>query len=259
MLYLDLQVLERIEEQRFMPVYLDGVEYLSASEASELLEVSRQLFYTNIKPTITQYTLPGRKWAYYQANDVLTKREARKSKETEELPIVIHGIQQNFVHALRQKGIPCTVSNVGTPEIVPMNERISQVFGKAVGTPVIKRGRLQGVQGTPYRLVCNWYPREFVTDATLELMRSDDDTDMPALIKSQYDVAIEHIEELISLRTPTKEERKNLKIPQTSSVYDIQRTNYASDGTTVVMISDLLLVAKYFRLKYSYQTTHWSK
>jgi hypothetical protein len=201
------------------------------------------------------YHLGVRSRVYYKSDDI---QHSKTVKVENPLPIVIHGIQKNFVKSVQSLGIPCTVSNMGTPELVPIVDvGLAEIFGIPVGTPIVRRGRLQGVQGTPYRLVTNWYPTQLADNELVEEMRRNDDADMPALIKQKYGVIIEHITEMIVTRTSTPEERKLLKMRALGPVFEIRRTNYATDGSTVVMVSDLILVARYFRLKYTYDTAHW--
>lgn len=237
-----------------MPLTHNGVEYLNASEAASRLGISRQWFYDNVQPLLEIHHLGVRNRNYYAASDI---EQLRSVKSESRLPIIVHGIQKNFVKSLQALGIPCTVSNVGTPELVPIDESLAEIFGVAVGTPIVRRGRLQGVEGTPYRLVTNWYPTKYCDPDLLEEMRRNDDADMPALMKEKYGVVIEPIEETVTTRKATPEERKILKMRSPGQVYEIRRINYATDGKDVVMVSDLILVARFFTLRYTYNTSHW--
>ena len=238
-----------------MPLVENGVEYLNASEASNELNISRQWFYENIQPLLETHRIGVRTRAYYKASDI---HQLKTTVTESRLPIIVHGIQKNFVKSLQALGIPCTVANVGVPEIVPMSESLAKIFGVDTGSPIVKRGRLQGVQGTPYRLVTNWYPTKYADPALIEEMRTNDDADMPALMKAKYGVTIEPIEETVTTRKATPDERKILKIRSPGQIYEIRRINYATDGKDVVMVSDLILVARYFKLKYTYNTAHWT-
>jgi hypothetical protein len=239
-----------------MPLMHEGVEYLNASEAAALLGISRQQFYDAVQPLLHTYHVGVRTRPYYKADDV---RQRQAVKAEKPLPIVIHGIQKNFVKAIQALGIPCSVQNVGTPELVPVDESLAEVFGIPIGTPIVRRGRLQGVEGTPYRLVTNWYPTKYADPELVEEMRRNDDADMPALMKEKYGVIIEHIVEEVITRKATADECRLLKIRNGSTVFEIRRTNYATNGKDVVMVSDLILVARYFKLKYTYDTAHWTQ
>lgn len=230
-----------------------GTQYVDATEAAQMLTISRQHFYEVVRPTIPSYKVGARTRAYYKADDI---REIMAVKEESPLPIVIHGIQKNFVHSLRDMNIPCKVENVGIPDAIPIPKDLVEIFKASSSSLIVKRGRLQGVEGTPYRLVTNWYNTRYADNELVEQMRRDDDADMPALMKSKYGVVIEHIEETISTRTSTPDERKLLKLRVPGAVFEIRRINRSGSGE-VVMVSDLVLVARYFKLRYSYDTDHW--
>lgn len=239
-----------------MPLMVDGTEYLSATEAAQELGISRQRFYEVVKPFLSAQRPGSRTKDYYLATEV---QERKGVKAQQALPIIVHGIQKNFVRALQEMGIPCQVSNNGEPGQVPMDESLAQIFGVSPGTPIVKRGRIQGVLGTPYRLVSNYYPTQFADEELVEIMRCEEDADMPALIKAKYGQVIEHIEETIITRPATAEERKLLKMRSPGPVFEVRRINRASNGKTVVMISDITMVAKFFKLKYTYDTPHWKE
>lgn len=237
-----------------MPLVVDGTEYLDATEAAGMLGISRQQFYDVVRPLLTTYKVGPRTRTYYRAEDI---KERQQAKPETKLPIIVHGIQKNFVKSIQALGIPCTVQNVGVPELVPVGEGLAEVFGIPIGSPIVRRGRLQGVEGTPYRLVTNWYPVKYADSELVEEMRRNDDADMPQLMKEKYGVIIEHISETIITRLPTLEERKILDIRAADSVFEIRRVNLATDGKDVIMVSDLILVARYFKLRYTYDTEHW--
>ena len=240
-----------------MPLLHEGQEYLNATEAAEMLHMSRQHFYDIIQPTLETHYIGKRTRPYYRRDDVSAAGVIRTEKP---LPIVIHGIQKNFVKSIQELGIPCTVQNVGVPSIVSITDQeLAEIFHAKIGDPIVRRGRLQGVQGTPYRSVVNWYSTKFCDAELLETMRIDDDADMPILMKEKFGVVIQHIVETVSTRRCTPEERDLLRMRLGDSVYQIRRVNYATDGMTAVMVSDLILVARYFRLRYTYDTDHWIK
>ena len=238
-----------------MPLIEEGIEYLTATEAASTLGISRQQFYEVVRPTLETCQVGVRTRAYYRAEDI---RKKKGVKTEGSLPIIVHGIQKNFVKSIQALGIPCTVENVGVPELVPIDDKeLADTFGVALGTLIVRRGRLQGVKGTPYRLVTNWYPTRFADSQLLEEMKRNEDADMPALMKAKHGVVIEHIVETIITRKASQEERKLLKMTSPGAVFEVRRINYATDGETAVMVSDLVLVAQYFKLKYTYDTPHW--
>jgi hypothetical protein len=57
-----------------MPLVENGVKYLTATEAANELEVSRQHFYTDIRPLLTTHQVGGRTREYYNAEDVQQMR-----------------------------------------------------------------------------------------------------------------------------------------------------------------------------------------
>lgn len=231
----------------------NGITWLNLTEAAELANVSRQTFYDKVQPLLTAKPIKGR--LYYSKSEIEQYKENVKPVE---LPIIIHGIQRNFVKSLQEMGIPCTVENRGVPDYVPIEDKeLANIFGVPVGTLIAKRGRLQGVANVPYRLVTNWYPAQYADKELLEEMRRNDDADMPALMKEKHGVVIEHITETVTTRTSTKEERRLLKMRSPGPVYEIRRINTATDGETTVMVSDIIMVARFFKLRYTYNTAHW--
>ena len=237
-----------------MPREEDGEKYLNAKEAAEILGITKQLFSANVQPFLEKHFLPGRKRPFYKPEDV---NVWKNKPEEAQIPILIQGITKNFEKEMKRRGIDLVVKNIGTPEVVVMNERMAHIFRMPVGTPVIKRGRLRTMQNTPVGMVCNWYRRDLADDELLEEMRRNDSADMPALMQEKYGVALSWCVESVKTRAATQEERQILKMAKPGDVFEIQRVNLTQENGETVMVSDLTLITQYFNLEYSYPTRHW--
>lgn len=238
-----------------MPFVYEGVEYLTATEASTELGVSRQTFYETVRPLLTVHHLGVRTRIYYKTSDI---KQLKEAKATPPLPVIIHGIQKNFVDSMRAFGIPCTVEDLSKPDFIPMDKSLAEIFSVPVGSPIVRREQIQGTPGTPYRLVTNLYPTKYMSDDIIREFRDNVDANGPLLMKAAYGVIIEHLEETISSRVPTVMERKLLKIRVDTPVITVRRVNYDANMHPV-MVSDLVLVSQYFRLKYTYSVNFWKE
>lgn len=238
-----------------MPFVYESLEYLTATEAATELGVSRQTFYETVRPLLTVHHLGVRTRAYYKTSDI---KQLKEAKATPPLPVIIHGIQKNFVDSMRAFGIPCIVEDLSKPDFVPMDKDLAEIFKVPVGSPIVRREQIQGTPGTPYRLVTNLYPAKYMSDDILEEFRKNVDANGPLLMKAAFGVIIEHLEETISSRTPSPTERKHLKIRVDTPVITVRRVNYDAD-MHAVMVSDLVLVSLYFRLKYTYSVDFWKE
>lgn len=238
-----------------MPFVYEGIEYLTATEAAIELGVSRQTFYETVRPLLTVHHLGVRTRPYYETSDI---RQLKEAKATPPLPVIVHGIQKNFVDSMRAFGIPCTVEDLSTPNFTPMDKSLAEIFGVPVGSPIVRREQIQGTPGTPYRLVTNLYPVKYMSDSILEEFRKNVDANGPLLMKAAYGVIIEHLEETISSRIPTIAERKLLKVRVDTPVITVRRINYDADMHPV-MVSDLVLVSLYFKLRYAYSVDFWKE
>lgn len=229
----------------------NGITYLTATEASKELGLSRQRFYESVKLMLRAHKITTRKNIYYREDEVMALKNVH---HIEDMPIMLQGITGNFEKYMRSLGYEVSVEDLAVPTTIVMDKQIADVFGKSVGSPVIVRKRRQSVQGVHYRLVVNYYPVELADEEILAKMQNDEEADVPALIRNKHHLTIEYVHESVKARFPTREERGLLGIRSNVPVVEIKRTNYASDKRTMIMYNELVLMAGYFQLDYDYPT-----
>ena len=78
-------------------------------------------------------------------------------------------------------------------------------------------------------------------------------------IKAAHGKVIKRVHEDVIGRLPTSREQELLKIVRNAPVLEVQRTNYAEDDdTTVIMFNRIIFVASHFVLSYDYTTPLWA-
>jgi GntR family transcriptional regulator len=180
--------------------------------------------------------------------------------------IRIPGLTARFDLALQEQGYDPFEENIDVPARVPALPEVAKSLAVKEGTPVIRRFRRQGTKDgegkdtikTPYRLTENFYPSTLVDETILEQMQKDERYDVLLAIKEKHDQAIVRVHEEVIGRLPTTHEEELLNIVTYAPVIEVQRTNYANNGT-VIMFNKIIFVANYFVLSYDYPVSHWTK
>ncbi len=171
----------------------------------------------------------------------------------------IPGITARFDLYLQQQGLTPEETNIDEPSLTPAPADVAKAMGIAEGTSVVRRFRRQGTVSTPYRLAENFYPVALAGSSILEQMQKDARLDVLQAIKEAHGKVIKRVHEEVIGRLPTSREQEFLKIVRNSPVLEVQRTNYAEDDdTTVIMFNRIIFVASYFVLSYDYTTPLWS-
>lgn len=237
-----------------MPLVEDGVTYLTATEASKELGLSRQAFYQTIKPMVHTHTISKRKVPLYREDEIKTLKEVQR---IDNLPIVVSGITKNFEEYLMSLGYEVTIEFLGSAGIFQMDEQIATLFKMPVGSPVVKRKRRLGVRGIPYRIETTYYPVNLTDSNILELMRENPSLDVLDLIATMHHATITRSHEILCARLPTQAERRELGIRATDPIIEVNRTGVDEVGNTVITFQELLYVAGYFKLEYEYPVAHW--
>lgn len=234
-----------------MPIIENEITYLTATEASEALGLSRQRFYQSLKPLLTEYRLLNRKAFHYRKDEVLAYKSIAAPVK---LPIVIQGMQKNFEMYMREQGYEVTVDTIDIPDVIAMSEHVANIFHLPVGSPVVSRKRRHKISGAPYRIVTNYYPVELVNSEMLAAMRTDDETDILKLIEQAYGLLIHQTVDRVKARRPDSQERRLLSIRVIDPVMELSRVNYAEDGM-LILFNEVICVAEYFEFEYSYQVS----
>jgi GntR family transcriptional regulator len=171
----------------------------------------------------------------------------------------IPGITARFDLYLQEQGLAPVEANIDEPAVVSAPSEVARVLGIAEGVPVVRRMRLQGTATTPYRLAENFYPIDLAGGSILEQMQKDARFDVLLAIKEAHGKVIKHVHEDVIGRLPTSQEQELLKIVRNAPVLEVQRTNFAEDDdTTVMMFNRIIFVASHFVLSYDYTTPLWA-
>jgi DNA-binding GntR family transcriptional regulator len=171
----------------------------------------------------------------------------------------IPGITARFDLYLQEQGLTPVETNIDEPAVVAAPSEVAKVFGIAEGAPVVRRMRLQGTATIPYRLAENFYPVDLAGGSILEQMQKDARFDVLLAIKEAHGKVIKRVHEDVIGRLPTSQEQDLLKIVRNAPVLEVQRTNYAEDDdTTVIMFNRIIFVASHFVLSYDYTTPLWA-
>ena len=171
----------------------------------------------------------------------------------------IPGITARFDRYLQEQGLTPVETNIDEPAVVAAPPEVAKVFGLAEGAPVVRRMRLQGTATTPYRLAENFYPVDLADRSVVEQMQKDARFDVLLAIKAAHGKVIKRVHEDVIGRLPTSREQELLKIVRNAPVLEVQRTNYAEDDdTTVIMFNRIIFVASHFMLSYDYTTPLWA-
>jgi DNA-binding GntR family transcriptional regulator len=171
----------------------------------------------------------------------------------------IPGITARFDLYLQEQGLTPVETNIDEPAVVSAPSEVARVFGIAEGAPVVRRMRLQGTATIPYRLAENFYPIDLVGGSILEQMQKDARFDVLLAIKEAHSKVIKRVHEDVIGRLPTSQEQELLKIVRNAPVLEVQRTNFAEDDdTTVIMFNRIIFVASHFVLSYDYTTPLWA-
>ena len=171
----------------------------------------------------------------------------------------IPGITTRFDLYLQEQGLTPVETNIDEPAVVSAPPEVARVLGIAEGVSVVRRMRLQGTATTPYRLAENFYPVDLAGESILEQMRKDARFDVLLAIKEAHGKVIKRVHEDVIGRLPTSREQELLKIVRNAPVLEVQRTNYAEDDdTTVIMFNRIIFVASHFVLSYDYTTPLWA-
>jgi DNA-binding GntR family transcriptional regulator len=145
--------------------------------------------------------------------------------------------------------------------VVPVPRPIAKLMGLEEGTAVpyrlLRQGAKQGDAVTVYRLSENYYSPELVNGEILRGLQSDSQFDTLLAIKAKYGrvVVKGHIDAVA--RVMTAREHELLGGARGAPVLEVCRTNYAEDGT-VVMVNKITFVGSLFELSYDFPVTLWS-
>ena len=170
----------------------------------------------------------------------------------------IPGIVPRFDLYLKDLGYESVETNIEEPALVPAPADVAKAFGVAEGTLVVHRLRRQGTTTAHYRLAENFYPADLAGGAILEQMQKDERFDALLAIKNAHGKVIKNVHESVVGRLPNQGETELLGINRYAPVLEVHRTNYAEDGSTVVMFNRIIFVATYFELEYDYVVPYWT-
>jgi|SRR5712692_7622818 DNA-binding GntR family transcriptional regulator len=194
-----------------------------------------------------------------QSEGLLVSRE--KSVYVAPPRVRMPAIVPHFDRYLESQGLLPVTEFLEKPDLVPVPRSIAKLMGLDEGTAVahrlLRQGAKQGDDVTIYRLSENFYNPELVSGEILRGLQSDPQFDTLLAIKAKYGkvVAKGHIDAVA--RVMTAREHDLLGGARGAPVLEVHRTNYAEDGT-VIMVNKISFVGSFFVLSYDFPVTLWS-
>lgn len=235
-----------------MAKIVDGVKYLTATEASDLIGGSRQTFYNNVKPYLRPYRFGSRQAPWYSEQEVIavaTGKPLRKGT------IPITGIFTNWTEHARSLGYNAITEDRGT-DIGPLPESVATAFNLSTDQIFVKRGRMTTVEREP---ICYWdtyYPAEYVGDILTQIQQGTA-SDVVEHIKEKHGVIIGKVKDRYSTRITKFDELNLFHLLNDEPVLVLQRAAWTRDQKILVLYSDMVLLGSWFVVEREEEVHDW--
>lgn len=170
-------------------------------------------------------------------------------------------IVPHFDRYVESQGLAPVTEFLEKPDLVPAPGMIAKLMkieeNELVPHRLLRQGAKLGTVVTYYRLSENFYNPELVAGDILEGLQSNPQFDSLVAIKAKYGKVIVkgHIDAISRLMTA--HEHTLLGGARGTPVLEVHRTNYAEDGT-VVMVNKITFVGSLFVLSYDFPVAIWS-
>lgn len=238
-----------------MPITVDNEEYLNTDDAMTELRVSRQHFYTEVKPYLRAYHFGTKKKPWYRKQDILDLKTSTPERPAP--PIVIPGIFPNWTQHVRSLGLQVDTLNRAI-EIVSLDaESLPPTFRIEPYQQFVKRSRISFINREPICLWASYYPLHLVRGEIYEEMKRDEETDVVKRIAEVHGLVIGWAKDRYSARLATSEEQEALQLLRDEPILRLQRVSYASDKRTLILYSDMTLLATWFAPEHEYPVDIW--
>lgn len=237
-----------------MAKIVEGVEYLTATEASDLIGGSRQAFYNNVKPYLRPYHFGARKAPWYSKAEVIA---VATGKPLRKASIVISGMFNDWTEHARSLGYNAQTMNREI-SVVPLPEDIAASFRLPGDELFVKRGRMTFINGIP---ACSWdtyYPLRFVDDI-IAPMQQGAVSNIVEHIREKHGVTVGKVKDRYSTRITTLDELNLFQLLNDEPVLVLQRVATTSDQEVLVLFSDMVLLGSWFVVEREEEIHYWDK
>lgn len=235
-----------------MSKFVEGVEFLTGTEASKMIGGSRQTFYSHIKPFLRAYHFGSRQAPYYNKAEVVAIATGKPMRRAS---IPIRGIFTDWTEFARSLGYNAqTVNREITVGALP--DDIVKTFNLPADELFVKRGRMTFIDGTP---VCSWdsyYPASLVSDILPQIQQGNA-SNIVEFIKEKHHLVIGRALDRVSVRITTHDELNLFQLLADEPVFLLQRAGWAKDGRTVVLYSDMVLLGSWFVIEREEEVHNW--
>jgi UTRA domain len=231
---------------------VDGVEYLTATEAIKEIGGSRQSFYNNVKPYLRPYHFSSRQAPWYSKREV---KALATGKPIRKGTIPITGMFTDWTEHARSLGYDAQ-TELRSVELVTLPADLAETFHLPPDKVFVKRGRMTTVEGEP---ICSWdtyYPSEYVGDI-LPQMRQGTASNIVEHIKEKYGVAIGRVKDRYSTRITTLDELNLFRLLNDEPVLMLQRASWTKDHQILVLFSDMVLLGSWFVIEREEEMHAW--
>jgi DNA-binding GntR family transcriptional regulator len=171
------------------------------------------------------------------------------------------GLVKDFGKYLEGQGFTPVMENLIEPREEEMPPEVATLFKQKAGIHVVHRIRKQSMRKEgdpdyPLRIAENWYPSHLALPFLTE-MRTNDYIHVVEAIKDKFGVTIIQVQEDVTGRIPTKQEREWLSVSRYQPVLELIWTNFDKDDQPV-MFNRIVMVASNFVLNRNYPIDYWS-
>ncbi len=238
-----------------MSKLVEGEAYLDTSETLAELGISRQSFYSNVKPQLKVYLFDGLKRPWYRTRDVQALKDGYLPRPAS---IVISGILKDWTTHVRALGYQADTKN---REIEPatLPEATAAIFGFEPTQQFVKRSRITFVNRVPICIWDTYYPWELVAPDILAEMKRDEETDVVRRIKEQYGLIVGWSKDRYTARAATIKEQELLQLLRDDPVLVLQRVSRTRDKKTLILFSEMTLLGSWFAPEHEYYVDIWGQ
>jgi UTRA domain len=230
-----------------------GQNYLSASEAAQVLGISIARFYTNARKYLRTYRFDAKKAAWYNENQVLAMKEGKPVRKA---AIAITGMFSNWTEHARSLGFNVESQDLET-EVETLPQELKETFSVFTDEEFVRRTQMSFVDGVPICVWSTWYPTALVSDV-LSQIKDGSFHDVVGYLASQgYPVS--EVSDVYSGRITTFDEQTRFQLLNDEPLLILQRMAKTKDRQIVVIFQDMQLLSSWFVVKRSETIHHWDR
>lgn len=235
-----------------MTKIIDGVEYLTATEAIREIGGSRQSFYNNVRPYLRPHHFQSRKTPLYSKGEVVALASGKPLRKA---MIPITGMFADWTEYACSLGYNAQ-TEYRDVTIGYLPEDIAKSFNLPTDVLFVRRGRFTTVNGSP---ICSWdtyYPLNYVSSILDQIQRGTA-SNIVEHMKQEHGLVIGKVKDRYSTRITTPDELNLFRLLNDEPVLMLQRVSWSKDGKTVVLFSDMVLLGSWFVIEREEEVHHW--